>query len=255
LSICDFLSTDISLVQGRGGNISIKYNDKFIIKSSGYKMSEITFTDGFTLCSKNNNTLFLNEKDYENYSKNLIYSSNSKPSMEVGFHNSLNHKIIIHTHPIYLNAILCSKESKKIINYLFNNLDYIYVEYITPGYKLSNFFNYPFTQKIFFLENHGLVICSNRIKDAMNLTKKINIICENWLKDNSNEFIKETKIMENKHLFPDSVVFNSELKEIDNYILNLIYKSGLTPKFLSYQEVQEIQNLESEQYRKIKNKK
>lgn len=253
LTISDFLSADISLVQGKGGNISIKYDDKFIIKSSGYKMSEITFTDGITICKKNNDLIsFSNENEYEIFSKNLMYSYNSKPSMEVGFHNNLNHKVIIHTHPIYLNTILCSKESKEIINSIFNNLDYVYIDYITPGHKISNFFNKKYKQKIFFLENHGLIIGTNSVKEGINLTKKINIICENWLINNSNEFINDIKIFKNGHLFPDSVIFNVELREIEEYILNLIYKCGLTPKFLSHQETQEIENLKSEQYRKNK---
>jgi uridine kinase/ribulose-5-phosphate 4-epimerase/fuculose-1-phosphate aldolase len=250
LKISDFLSTDISLVQGKGGNFSCKFGDKFLIKSSGFKMQDITFTDGFTICKRQNKIHFNNENEYEKFSKESVFYSNVKPSMEIGFHNNIDYDVVIHTHPIYLNTILCSKESKSIIVNLFNDLNFQYVEYVTPGYELSNCFLTNNDCKIFFLENHGLVVCSNKISESINLTKKINNRCEKWLLSNTNEFIQIKKNIKNNHLFPDSAVFTNELHEINLYIINLIYKCGLTPRFLSSYEINKISNLKSEIYRK-----
>lgn len=250
LQISDFLSTDISLVQGKGGNISIKFDDKFLIKSSGFKMQDISFTDGFTICKSQKNKIFQNENEYEIYSKESIFYSNGKPSMEIGFHNNIKYNVIIHTHPIYLNTILCSKEANKVINNLFKNLKFKFVEYLTPGFELSNFFFVNHDCKIFFLENHGLIVCSDKINESINITKKINNICEKWLFENSNEFIKINKNINNNYLFPDSVVFTNELKEINNYIMSLIHKCGLSPKFLTHNEINEINQLNSEKFRK-----
>jgi len=250
LQIADFLSTDISLVQGKGGNISLKFEDKFLIKSSGFKMQDISFTEGFSICENKPNRLFNDENEYELYSKESVFYSVGKPSMEIGFHNNIQYNVIIHTHPIYLNAILCSKESKEIINHLFKDLKFKFIEYLTPGYKLSNFFYKEDNCKIYFLENHGLIVCSDKINEAIKITKKINIDCENWILQNSSNFIPININVENKYLFPDSVVFSEELKEINNYILSLITKCGLSPKFLTNDEINEIQQLESEKFRK-----
>jgi uridine kinase len=140
-TLSKILSTDVSLIQGSSGNISIKYDDKLMIKSSGYKISQINLFDGYIICQKfNKQNNFIDENEYNEDVKKNIYHGNGYPSMEIGFHNFLKNKIIIHTHPIYLNCILCSKESYEIINKLFNFLNYEYINYITPGYELANYF-------------------------------------------------------------------------------------------------------------------
>ena len=246
------LSTDFNLTQGAGGNFSIKNDGKIIIKSSGKNSSEINFSDGFAIC-KNNKLIpfFNNEKEYDDFIESNNLTTDKKPSMETGFHMYLNKKIVIHTHPVYLNVILCSKQSKKIIKEIFSFLSYEYIEYITPGYKLCNLINGK-NSEIFFLENHGLIVCGNNLKNTIKLTKKINKIAENWINKNIENYVNYKNNFKNKILFPDSTVFNEELKLINNHILNLIVKCSLSPKFLEDTEISEILNLEYEKLR-IKN--
>jgi uridine kinase/ribulose-5-phosphate 4-epimerase/fuculose-1-phosphate aldolase len=246
------LSMDFNLTQGIGGNFSIKNNGKIIIKSSGKNSSEINFSDGFAIC-KNDNKIpnFNNENEYNEFIELHNLTIDRKPSMETGFHMSLNKKIVIHTHPVYLNVILCSKQSKKIIDELFSFLNYEYINYSTPGYKLCNLINGK-TSEIFFLENHGLIVCGNDLKTTIKLTKKINKVAEIWINKNIENYVEYKNNFKNKILFPDSIVFKEELKLVNNHILNLIIKCSLTPKFLDDSEISEILNLEYEKLR-IKN--
>lgn len=252
LELNTHLSTDFNLTQGTGGNFSIKSGGKIIIKSSGKNSSEINFSDGFAICKNDKIVpIFDDEKQYDEFIESCNLTSGKKPSMETGFHMYLNKKIVIHTHPVFLNVILCSKQSKKIISDIFSSLKYEYINYSTPGHKLCNMINGK-ESEIFFLENHGLIVCGNDLKKTIKLTKKINKIAENWIDKNIENYVEFKHKFQNKILFPDSTVFKEELKLINNHILNLIVKCSLTPKFLEDDEILEILNLEYEKLR-IKN--
>jgi uridine kinase/ribulose-5-phosphate 4-epimerase/fuculose-1-phosphate aldolase len=250
LYICKKLSTEIDLIQGSGGNVSIKYKNKMIIKSSGFDMSKINFFNGYTICDIDDEVnQFNNEEEYNIHILNSVFNGSKLPSMEMGIHSKIEDKIVVHCHPIYLNVILCSKNSENIIKNIFNNFDYEFIEYVTPGYKLSNRIN-NITKSIFFLENHGLVVSGDNIESVFNTIKKINNLSKKWIEDNFENHIDNIKNLESGHLFPDSVVFEEKLNIINQNILNIIYKCCLTPKFLKENEILEIEELSSEKIRK-----
>ena len=53
-----------------------------------------------------------------------------------------------------------------------------------------------------------------------------------------------------KDLFPDSVVYKEKNRVLNYFIYENIKNSNLTPRFLTVQEVKDIDNLEEEKYRK-----
>lgn len=252
LRLCKLLSTDLSLTQESGGNVSIKYDDKLLIKASGYKMSQVNMNNGFVICNTtNSNNEFKTEDEYNQFIQMVKFKGDKQPSMELGFHNYIKSRIVIHTHPIYLNCILSSNESRPIIEKLFYNLDYEYIEYTLPGFKLCNKFITNNKKKIYFLENHGLIIGCDNINEGFELTTIINDICKKWIDTHIDSFVDIKEVSDNtKPLLPDAAVFNNELKNVNNYILNLINLCSLTPKFLTDNEINEIMNLNSEKLRK-----
>ena len=44
---CRSLSFEYDLVQGAGGNVSYKFDDKIVITSSGYTMSDVSMLNGY----------------------------------------------------------------------------------------------------------------------------------------------------------------------------------------------------------------
>lgn len=252
LELSTKLSFDINLIQASGGNISIKTNKNIIVKSSGSHLSQVNFFKGFSICKMDKQIPHFDcEDSYNNFLRNLLVNGDENPSMETGFHLTLKDKVVIHTHPIYLNVILCSKESKKIIKELFNDLDYELIDYVTPGYKLTNKLTNT-NKSIYFLENHGLIVSGKNISKTLKLLEKINRKCKEWVSKNVENYVDIQKKNVSLHLFPDSVVFEKEMNIFNSLIYNLILKCSLTPKFLTNDEVNEIINLESEKLRKKK---
>ena len=245
------LSTEISLTQSTGGNISIKKDNKIIIKSSGHSMFNINMTKGFSICKYENQIpLFNSEKEYDEFIDD-IKINNSKPSMEIGFHLHLNKNVVVHTHPIYLNTILCSIESKELISKLFENYNYTYIDYVTPGFMLSNIIGRSDKKTIYFLENHGLIVLSDDILSGFKLTVDINEICKKWIDKNMESFVNSNiDYDESNILFPDGIILRNEMKSINDYMINLMKSCYLTPRYLSKQNINELLNLNAEKYRK-----
>ena len=171
--------------------------------------------------------------------------------MELGFHSKLKSKVVYHTHPIYTNIILCSKEAKLIMEEILSSFDYDYVEYATPGVDLCE--KITSKENIILLENHGLICCSNSFEEAFNTSLKINQLCKEWLIKNSKTFktfrnkIKFKK--SNNFLYPDAVILQEDNSQINNYMLQIQKEVGLTSKFISKEEIEKLKNMEAEKYR------
>lgn len=253
ISVCNSLSTDFDLVQSRGGNVSYKFEDKLIITSSGSRMKDITTFGGHCICNIHLlPSYFDDEYIYRNkLLKSKLFESSERPSMETGMHLNLD-KDIMHTHPIYLNTILCSKDAENIISILFGDFDYEFVSYSTPGVDLSNAIGSYRQAEIYFLENHGLVVCSDELLDAYTKTKYISETCKQWLKQNATHFHTEFdgRTREgDEYLFPDAVALSDENLSVNGYMIETMHSVGLSPKYLMNKEIEKIQNMESEKYR------
>lgn len=238
LLTCRTLAFEYSLVQSLGGNVSYKTDDKIVITSSGKAMGDVSLLEGYSVCNLNS--------DY-------VSPTSPKPSMELPLHKKIPHPVVIHTHPIYLNTILCSKESYNVIESIFPSYPYEYVKYFTPGQELANGFFPSLDKKIYFLENHGLICCGDSFNEVLNLTLKINQMCKKWLIENSLTFANFTHDsnlpLTKQFLFPDAAVLVEENKTINNYITHIQKESKLTPRFLSSKEISKLRNMSDEKYR------
>jgi len=221
-------------LNGTGGNCSVKSNDEIIISASGEGIGGTP-----CLCRLESLADVKTEKEYFAKGKTLVIEPNGlRPSMEYGFHFLLPQKYVVHLHIPALNVILCSQESFQIIIDLFDNITtFYYQSYITPGFDLfRNFYNktYIDQRKIYFLENHGLIVTSNNVTEIFDKLFLINSTITSWM---------------NRPLYPDAAILPekniAENKEILRKMINL----GLTPNFLSENQIQELKNLEYEKYR------
>ncbi|MCK9351763.1 MAG: class II aldolase/adducin family protein [Candidatus Pacebacteria bacterium] len=176
-------------VQGGGGNTSVKIGkNKMIIKASGFRLSELRVKKGLvsvdhqkivqfysTVKGRENITDVIIEND--RVVKDSIHKKRSgeelRPSIETGFH-SLAGKFVIHSHSVYANIFNCSKEGKKILSKMFKEA--IFVPYYPPGISLTIGVRKALGKresKIFFLENHGIVVCGETAEDAYVLHEEI----------------------------------------------------------------------------------
>ena len=237
LIACKSLSFEYDLIQGAGGNLSYKFDDKIIITSSGYTMSDVSMLNGYSVC--NLESVPINKKQ-------------KRPSMEIDLHIRAKYPIVLHTHPIYLNTILCSQNGEEIIKNILDTYEYIC--YRAPGKDLAAIFKDLPKSKTILLENHGLVCCGNTFMEVMYNSLKINKLCKDWLVRNTNIFTTYTTKFKtpehNNFLFPDAVILPEENNSINNYMLHVQKEVGLVPKYLTLKETERLKNMEAEKYRR-----
>ncbi len=187
------------LVQGGGGNTSVKLDDtRMAVKASGYKLKEITPTEGYVVVHYKNireyhqNVDLSEDRDYEKESgefvrANIIPMEGLKPlrpSVEAGFHSILM-KHVIHTHPVYANMICCCKHGKELADRIFASKEYgfVWIPYINPGFMLTlsmlqEVSAYKQEQgkfpQVIFMENHGLVVTADTADAAISLHEDVN---------------------------------------------------------------------------------
>lgn len=242
IDVSEMFGRDIEYVQNGGGNISVKVSeDVMIIKSSGIDMKDIRSQNGYSVVK------------YDNID-NIISVNNKRPSMEVKMHTFLK-KYVIHLHPIYVVSILCMKNSKKIINSLFESkFDYGHIDFCIPGEPLTEEIQKNNNKDIFFLDNHGLIVSDNNLEKCIQKVKEISQICKDFVisKTNYDFILKQNLEQQKSYMFPDAIIYGTTKKEtfaVNNYI-NKLDKTFGSIRILDEEVVNQIQNLESEKYRK-----
>ena len=118
-------------------NSSVRNVQTVYIKSSGSQLKYIDHANGYSSIPYFKNRRFCaslltveDRRDGDAAMYKRFAHLDKKPSMEYGLHLIIPSKAIVHTHPIYLNTVLCSKNSKSIIEEIFDGWDYQYLSLI-----------------------------------------------------------------------------------------------------------------------------
>lgn len=243
--------SNIGLTQYNGGNVSIKYNNLLLIKSSGVEMGNIT-PNGITTL---NNIELGEQVRMQNEHINVLHGL--KPSIETAFHSILK-KYVIHLHPPFLNRFLCDKNIHVLLKELNLSFTYSVIPYIKPGIDIATFIlnNGCVHESIFFLLNHGLIVSADtleKIDELMHVIlydfQQINIINGLLLHDfykklhtrlcvyqSYNSIIHANFTTEINFVCPDYAVYLTTTPYIINDIKELEEKPVVIPIIMKYGE-------------------
>ncbi len=226
------------LVQAAGGNTSVKLkNDIMLIKASGFLLSDMTVNDGFSKVNTKKITNILknkkikyevNKRKRELLVKKLIekatINKKNRPSIETLLHSTL-YKYTLHTHPIVVNMIVVQKRWKEILLSIFKNEDIALIPYKTPGIELALELDKVISAskkkpKIYFLQNHGLIISCNNSSDIPKLTELVLHKLEKFLNVDMYRYKLTNKISKllNKVEKNSNVIFLCEDKYLNEKI-------------------------------------
>jgi ribulose-5-phosphate 4-epimerase/fuculose-1-phosphate aldolase len=183
--ICDAIGGRVDLTQGGGANISVKTPGGMLIKASGFSLATMIGRGGYVLVDyRLLADLYLGGKevDEEEARRSLREALRSqgekRPSIEAGFHSYLPTHVI-HTHPLFLNAILASTECERLLEEAYAETSYHLVEYARVGHRLAAEVAKAYRRSttgppfIFFLKNHGLIVAGEDLDECIGLTDTV----------------------------------------------------------------------------------
>ena len=189
LKLSSKLGKNHMLVQGAGGNTSIKQNNKMWIKASGTWLSKSIEENIFVEVNlgRIRKNILLN-KDIPLETSNKT-DRNLRPSIETSLHALMPHKIVVHTHPIEVLSWLVRKDAKKQLFKVLKSEKLAWVPYYRPGKDLSQALRKALEEKaanIILLGNHGLVVGADTCLEVSIQMKKLLSAC----KQKHEQFIK-----------------------------------------------------------------
>lgn len=216
------------LVQGGGGNSSVKIDDRFMyIKASGFCLADVSAAKGFSKVDYKMIYEMLKNPSLEIDEKEIIFKSlidGQKPSIETFLH-CLTNKYTLHTHPIAVNILACRQGGMDELKKLFPQS--IIIKYQKPGLPLSKIlFEEIKTSKnteIVFLANHGLIVSADGVQEVIDITEKIISIIEKYL-DIENPY-KDITVLDNL-IFQNGFDFGNIYQCFDGDIVEAA-KSGM----------------------------
>jgi len=209
IKISNVTGKDPALVQGGGGNTSVKTDDgKYMyIKASGTALKDMSGTAGWRRLRldmvlgiiKDNqlDRISTGAREAEVVNRLLLACEdeiigNARPSVEAHLHAILD-KCVIHLHPVVVLSYACAKNGRLEIEKLFRDamLPPLWVPFANPGLalakkvaKLVGDYQSRFGGKpsVIFLEKHGLFISANSPEIALRLLKQVIKRCASKLK-------------------------------------------------------------------------
>ncbi len=240
-------------VQGGGGNASCKHDEnKMAIKASGFTIGEITETSGYANVDYikireyhtdvKQNELTERETNSTPFTMSCVFPDSDgnklRPSVETGFH-SIMKKYVMHTHPVYANAITCAVGGRELAKKILGDTDFLWIPYINPGFSLTLVIKDEIEDfeketgvfpKIIFLENHGLITTSDDADECLELHFKVNEQIKNYLA--ADDFYASISLKEENGSFICDDSYVAEF--INTFGANEIEKTILYPDQLVY---------------------
>ncbi len=191
------IGKDLDLVQGGGGNTSVKSRtgDLMYIKASGTALGDMDDHRGWALLDLaqtksvlDNDLESLPQADRESRVLQLlqlcvIKPLGARPSVESNLHALLG-RVVIHTHPVGLNVLLSSRDSRKAFARTVGSKfgEPLYVPYVDPGYTLAARVareialyqrEHARLPSVVLLENHGLFVAADDPRACLEISNHV----------------------------------------------------------------------------------
>lgn len=249
-----------NLVQGPGGNTSVKIGNRIFVKGSGKHLDRAATENVF--CEI--------EFDSTDSIKNLVISQEIRPSIETEFHIRIPSKFVFHVHSVG-SLTWGIREVDEVFKKLMSTLNLGWIYYAKPGSVLADqIINSPDIDKFdgVLLRNHGLIVWGS---DAWETYKKLQNIELTLMeaailyKSEENGTYSLESIGNGVAFTPDHAVFLSqvwnasrddgwvfEMRNCINSALKLI-PTHLDVSTLSNQEIDELVGWEAEIFRRESN--
>ena len=167
------------LIQGAGGNTSIKIDEELMwVKASGKWLQHADIEDVFVAV------------DWKQVNKNIANASSDpisgtilpigrtdlRPSIETTLHSLMPHRVVFHTHSINTIVHAIQQNFSDIVRPKLNGLRWGFVPYSKPGLPLTLLTKAILAKQhcdVLIIQNHGLVVGGDSPADTLELMEEV----------------------------------------------------------------------------------
>lgn len=146
--------SDIHIVQGAGGNTSLKEKGRLLVKASGTRLSDALARDIFV-------EVDLDAARAMADGAPAPAGSGLRPSIETSLHGVMPHRFVAHFHSVEVIAFAVRTDGETALAALLQDFAWGWVRYLKPGEALGNAVRALLAERaidVVMLGNHGIVI-------------------------------------------------------------------------------------------------
>ena len=160
------IGADAALVQGAGGNVSLKDGDTLWIKASGTWLAQATSREIMVPVS-----LARLDLEAEDTSPFVVAHANPhglRPSIETSMHAVLGWRVVVHVHCVETIAWAVRADAEHALAAKLVGFDWCFVPYVRPGPPLTREIAARLRAgtDVVVLGNHGLVVGADSVEAA-----------------------------------------------------------------------------------------
>ena len=234
------IGNDLNLIQGAGGNTSVKINDALWVKASGYWLSDATQKSIFVPVNYKKIIDGVGKRSNDPVSEAIIHTNDTRglrPSIETTLHAVMPQKYVAHTHSVNVIANTIAQSYLLELEERLHGLNWGIVDYAKPGLPLTQGVREVAETgaDVIILANHGIVIAANDADELKNkiddvekrLHRSLRVIEKKFDPKKARTLVRKTeyvlpkyelihslaldremiKIVSHRSLYPDHVVF------------------------------------------------
>jgi len=176
IDLCTDLGKDINLVQGAGGNISLKQENNFWIKASGTWLADARKSSIFVQLGLKE-VLAAYENGSNDFTDCIVSTNGLRPSIETSLHAIMPQKVVVHVHSINSLSWVARKGGDKLIEERLKGLSWAWIDYIRPGLPLTQLIQSVIKGKpqidVLMMANHGLVVAADTVEEVRALLVEV----------------------------------------------------------------------------------
>ena len=171
------IGADPLLIQGAGGNTSIKEGGVMWIKASGTLLAEAEARDIFVAVDLAAMRAGLEDPDIDadQPQRFLLAGSGLRPSIETSLHAVLDSRVVVHVHCVNTLAHVVRKDAEEILAKKLAGIDWCHVPYVRPGARLAREVRARLGPKtnVVVMANHGLLVAADTVARADALLHRV----------------------------------------------------------------------------------
>ncbi len=171
------LGADRLLIQGAGGNTSVKDHHVMWIKASGTLLADALTRDIFVPCDlfAMRDALAAQDGRADQAGEFLMQEGGLRPSIEISLHAVFAQAVVVHVHCVNTIAVAIRADAQEILRDRLAGFNWAFVPYAKPGAQLARAVGAalgPATDVI-VLGNHGLIVAAATVAGAKALLMRV----------------------------------------------------------------------------------